>query len=672
MLPKADTMYDALRPLLETYHLVPIVPRDKRPAVKHWRDDTFETPVESYARHGVGVICGVGKYPIAAVDIDCYDERVAEMMRDYVLKTFGETVYRVGRAPKVLLVYRYAEPGIRKVCSTIYKEGRVEVLGFGQQFVAYGIHPDTKEPYTWPGIMGDLYDIDINEVPVLTKADVLELISAFEHYAAEAMFEVEKKKEPDISNFEDDFMVDPPVGVSLEEIQSILEPLDADCGYDQWCNVGMAIHHETEGSAEGFLLWDQWSQKGSKYKDGDCERKWESFGKYSGRPVTIRSLLAMTKPDTEPKSDFFSGLQWSTSRFADTPPPIPAIIESVLPKGITALLYSAGGAGKSTLMMYLCAKIALANHREVEFGGNLIHGGSAVIVTAEDPDIILNRRFVGVCEELAQEYGMSLSEFRRVIQNDFYIVSTYGRPCQLFKVSVDGSLHKTSHFDSLAASLKAMHNLQMVVIDTKSRYSPAEGQGNVMATQEISYYEYLTRLTNASLFILHHSSKASRNGEGDGAQAYRDASAIYDSVRAAWFFRGVTAEECIDQGLNPAHKDEYYVLENTKQNYYPGHKPLLVHRKDYQYSLRDFAPKLSREQRADREQEMVGEILLGLLCGKSRPMTAKELTEDGGEDLGIGRRKLIKILDGMAEDGIIERLTDGGKGRAIRYLAISR
>lgn len=83
----------------------------------------------------------------------------------------------------------------------------------------------------------------------------------------------------------------PIVGMTDEEIKRMLESWDADCDYETWLNVGMAIHHETHG--EGFDLWHEWSAQGSKY-DGeqDCQYKWESFGRAGKKSLkTIRWMI---------------------------------------------------------------------------------------------------------------------------------------------------------------------------------------------------------------------------------------------------------------------------------------------------------------------------------------------------------------------------------------------
>lgn len=52
-------------------------------------------------------------------------------------------------------------------------------------------------------------------------------------------------------------------------------------GYDQWREIGMAIHYLTNGSAKGLKLWDKWSQRDKEqYKAHgiySCATKWKSF-----------------------------------------------------------------------------------------------------------------------------------------------------------------------------------------------------------------------------------------------------------------------------------------------------------------------------------------------------------------------------------------------------------
>lgn len=60
--------------------------------------------------------------------------------------------------------------------------------------------------------------------------------------------------------------------------------------YQEWINVGMALKYE----GYPLSLWDAWSQNDSRYKDGKCEEKWETFNG-SSDPVTAGTLIQMAK-----------------------------------------------------------------------------------------------------------------------------------------------------------------------------------------------------------------------------------------------------------------------------------------------------------------------------------------------------------------------------------------
>src|SRR4051812_19870027 len=93
----------------------------------------------------LGIACGA----VVAPDIDVYEAALADAIEALAVEMLGSTsLRRVGQEPKRLLLYRAAGGPIRKAQTPELLKGdlkaKVEVLGQGQQFVAFGIHPDTK------------------------------------------------------------------------------------------------------------------------------------------------------------------------------------------------------------------------------------------------------------------------------------------------------------------------------------------------------------------------------------------------------------------------------------------------------------------------------------------------------------------------------------------------
>jgi hypothetical protein len=71
--------------------------------------------------------------------------------------------------------------------------------------------------------------------------------------------------------------------------------------YNNWLSVGMAL----KNSGYSCELWDEWSKQSSKYKPGQCHKKWDTFSEKSN-PITKASLYGWLKEDNY---DLFISLQ---------------------------------------------------------------------------------------------------------------------------------------------------------------------------------------------------------------------------------------------------------------------------------------------------------------------------------------------------------------------------
>jgi hypothetical protein len=130
-----------------------------------------ETSVSEWARDcpdwGVGLRTG----SLVGIDIDVLDPDLAYRICSLVERRFGATLMRVGRWPKRLLIYRTDVPFTKMSIA-----GAVEVLAAGQQFVAFGLHPDTGRAYHWP--LGDTpLDVSLSDLPPVDAAGCEELLA---------------------------------------------------------------------------------------------------------------------------------------------------------------------------------------------------------------------------------------------------------------------------------------------------------------------------------------------------------------------------------------------------------------------------------------------------------------------------------------------------------------
>lgn len=267
---------------------------------------------------GVGIMCGKGDYPVVAFDFDIDgDEAFAEAMRDKMAELLGEVSVRVGKAPKFLVIARANEAGWRKVKTPMYAKGdlraQLEILGRGQQFVAYHTHPDTGKPYVWElEDLGAVSPINTpaSSLPVVNRATVEEIVNAFMDtasllgYASQGNgLEFDTFTEDDISIAELTPPKNPVPGVTVAQAREVLQKLKLDLGegsYDEWIRLGAALHHQFRGDPEALLLWDELSAEfPESYKPGLCEQKWRTFDDSKSGGATFRWYLRQAEFGSE-------------------------------------------------------------------------------------------------------------------------------------------------------------------------------------------------------------------------------------------------------------------------------------------------------------------------------------------------------------------------------------
>jgi hypothetical protein len=148
---------------------IPIAPGEKFPTIKDWTN--ISLPIHPFPKdHGIGLRTG----KLSAIDIDVYDQDINQFLIDSL--NFPHLT-RVGQPPKVLIPVLCPEID-KKIMSDAYVDTqgemhRIEVLSYGQQFVAYGIHPGTKQPYKWSG------DLLTHSLPTVSKDFILFLFDLF-------------------------------------------------------------------------------------------------------------------------------------------------------------------------------------------------------------------------------------------------------------------------------------------------------------------------------------------------------------------------------------------------------------------------------------------------------------------------------------------------------------
>ena len=76
--------------------------------------------------------------------------------------------------------------------------------------------------------------------------------------------------------------------LDLLELLEFVSPMAV--SYQEWVNVGMALKYEGYTASD----WDDWSKADSRYKPGECFKKWTTF-EGNGTPVTGATITQMAK-----------------------------------------------------------------------------------------------------------------------------------------------------------------------------------------------------------------------------------------------------------------------------------------------------------------------------------------------------------------------------------------
>ncbi len=327
----------------------------------------------------------------------------------------------------------------------------------------------------------------------------------------------------------DDFMAgrEPRLGLTINEMEALVNSLDPSMGRADWIRVGMALKHETDGGDDGFEIWDEWSQDGDTYPGTEALRyQWESFRAAPGkRQTTMASVIKMAKDAQSRPSSAASVAEAADALVADldapegvhTPPgytgkfpvlsadeissqrPTDWLIKGVLPAADIITIYGASGSGKSFVVLDLAAAIATG----APWRGCKARKGRVVIIAAEGAGGYGKR-----IKALAQHRGIPLADL------------------DIGVIVVPPNLMEEGDVTELAASIKAVGDVSFVVVDTFAQVTPGanENTGEDMG-RALANVRVLSDVTDATVGLVHHSGKdASKGARGwSGIKAAMDA-----------------------------------------------------------------------------------------------------------------------------------------------------
>jgi hypothetical protein len=480
---------------------------------------------------GAGIGIKGERFP--GFDLDIPDAELVDEMRQHIIARLGWAPTRVGRSPKMLLMYRLAaERGdcLTRPIKLIFPDGtkgEICLIGLGRQYVCEGIHPDTLKPYTW-----DVHPLDCDELLTeITDYDLLwtvlrelrDMAIAAGAKVGSSLILGNRGPAPDQATLQG------PKELVLSALAAVPNTTDTD--RNEWILMGMALKAASGGQWDvpALQAWIDWSLTwvpppgGTENTDEECERNWVRMkppfrvgAKYvfdrarehgwedGGRATAL--LFANDPIDPEQLQRLDAQLEGSQPTFdarraTDTDHVVPeddgalladepALVDGLIPLEGTAMIYGPSGGGKSAVAVALAAHVASGS----QFFGREVEQGAVVYVALEGRGGI-RKRFLAWQRQRRRPAGLPV------------ILSTF--PLDLLsRTSVSAF---TDHLRCWSAKLSIA--VRLVVVDTLAAATGA-GDENDSSTAKATASALRRIADDARVLVLaiHHAGKDRTRG----------------------------------------------------------------------------------------------------------------------------------------------------------------
>lgn len=370
------------------YNPIPIPRGRKGPLLKGWPEVRADRKQwESWLDNGMGD-CGVGILctDIAAIDLDIRRPEILEKVSDFCRRELGIVGHRIGMAPKILIPYRRAEPFTSSHTAEVYSpddlKNQVEVLAGRAQFVAYAVHPETKQPYEWFGAQP--LDTPVDLWPALTAKEAEAVKDYFLSIAPEQWPRKGKGTRAKVASSVPKALQTAPIPV----LASMLNAIPNDVEYDSWIEVGKALYVGSGSeNSEGCNLWHEWSAKNdSKNLPDVTDEKWPTFrdthsldANYLRRRARLHGWpRAADEFDVVEPLPVGSGYFLTYDQMIAMPEP-EWMVEGILQKRSAALMFGKSNTFKSFLAIDLALSVATGRH----WHGQAVKQGRVAYIATE-------------------------------------------------------------------------------------------------------------------------------------------------------------------------------------------------------------------------------------------------------------------------------------------------
>lgn len=306
--------------LLSEYPCCTLGKGKKFPTYGGWQNK----PAKKWAGEGIGILCGQVEGfedAVYGLDADILNPDAAQEFWKIAVEIIGESELpkRLGFAPKFLIPFTltndepqpFHKESTAEFFDTAGNKNQLEILGQGNQFVAYHIHPDTHKPYVWEN--ASLHELMAFELPSISRNQIAELKVAFISLMAEYNLTAGQAPKLSANQIDDSVFNEADFDDLLTAIEDDKGQLISDSGftmddvlayipndetvhYDYWQKILAAVHAASGGVDLGRTAAYKWSKRSVKHTDERFNTTWNSYEKpYHGKKADWGSLIEYAK-----------------------------------------------------------------------------------------------------------------------------------------------------------------------------------------------------------------------------------------------------------------------------------------------------------------------------------------------------------------------------------------
>lgn len=571
------------------YAPIPIIPHEKTPGRfdpqtttwrglpgwQHYLDHppsaktlaTWESTLPGNAP-GVGILTGT----ITPVDGDITHPGLASAVITAAKDILGDSPYlRIGKSPKFMLCYRIKDKNpIPKMKSAVFDlpghpNQAVEILGKGQQFVAYGFHPATNKPYAWP--RKSLIDTRLEDLPAVSAEQLKTFLETFEFIAGDFFNGTRKNlgtaSAQDIhphTNLADGR------GLAAEAVRSLSPNLAEE--YHSWVRVGHAIKAAfPDDEPLALELFHEFSAKcEDKYDPEQTEHKFATLHPQRIGAGTLYRLAkesgwAPPRPLAEDEFESVDGaavtLPWWFPPDVGSLPPRDWVVKRYFLRGNVTAIIAPGGVGKSSWVVSAALEYVSGS---ASAGINPHRKGKVMIINNEDDADEMSRRLVAV----ARHFNIPETSFAGKIK----IRSREQSACKLVHRNDDGGTLLTPAALELIEDIKTS-GIDLLVVDPLISIHNVDENDNTKMEKVMDALRTLALRAGCAVGVVHHSSKppgGSSEGRAGNADSSRGATAIINAARIAFTLYEISAKDGKDFGIKETERHRYIRLDDAKAN----------------------------------------------------------------------------------------------------------